>query len=318
MSVNETLTAVPGVRVGHWTDAEAHTGVTVISFPEPNVAAAEVRGAAPGTRELGLLAPGMKVEMIQALVFAGGSAFGLAAADGVVRALERDERGHQTGSGLRVPIVPAAIVFDLAAVHGSRPGPEAGEAAYLAATEAPVVTGSVGAGTGATVAKWRGFEHARKGGVGSAARTVGKATVGVLAVVNAVGDVFDLDGTPLTGGSPVPEIMPMALPSRVCDLANTTLIAVATDARLARTDLMRLTIRAHDALAACVRPGHTRYDGDIAYAVSCGEVAADLDALGEAAFVATAAAIVGAVRLAGPLEPLTRARERVAGEERNR
>ncbi len=302
MIENETITAVAGVQVGHYTDAQAHTGVTVILFPEPNVAAGEIRGAAPGTRELGALAPGMKVEMIQALVFAGGSAFGLAAADGVVRSLERDGRGHLTGGGLRVPIVPAAIVFDFSAVAGSRPGPEAGESAYLAASSEPVELGSVGAGTGTTVAKWRGFEHARKGGVGSAMVRAGAASVGALVVVNAVGDVFDLEAAPLTGGSPEPEVKPM--PSPVRSLQNTTLIALATDARLSRTELMRLTVRAHDALAACIRPGHTRYDGDAAFAVSCGDVAADLDALGEAAFVATARAIVAGVEHAGPMDEL--------------
>jgi L-aminopeptidase/D-esterase-like protein len=310
--VNPTLTAVAGVEVGHHTDRTALTGVTVIVFPEPNVAYAEVRGAAPGTRELGLLGPGMKVEMIQALVFAGGSAFGLAAADGVVRSLEADGRGHVTGGGLRVPIVPAAIVFDHSAVAGSRPGPEAGAAAYRAASRAPVAMGSLGAGTGTTVAKWRGFEHAARGGIGSAAVTAGDATVGALVVLNAVGDVFDLRSTPLTGGSPTPDIKPMPRPTMV----NTTLIAVATDARLTRADLMRLTVRAHDALAACVRPAHTRYDGDVAYAVSCGEVSADLDALGEAAFVATAEAIVAGVEHAGPIDELHEAMtRRMHGEE---
>ena len=126
----DTLTSVPGVRVGHWTNRDGVTGVTVIDFPEPNVAAVDVRGGAPGTRETALLAPGKKVETIQAIVFAGGSAFGLAAADGVVVALEAAGRGHDTIAG-RVPIVPAAIIFDLMIGDASaRPGPEAGAAAY--------------------------------------------------------------------------------------------------------------------------------------------------------------------------------------------
>ena len=305
MTRNETLTAVAGIEVGHYTNTDAHTGVTVIVFPEPNAAAAEVRGAAPGTRELGLLAPGMKIETIQALVFAGGSAFGLAAADGVVRGLEADGRGHVTGGGLRVPIVPAAIVFDFSAFAGDRPGPDDGYAAYRAADSGPVAIGSVGAGTGTTVAKWRGFQHARRSGIGSTAVAVGDATVGVLAVVNAVGDVFDLESTPLTGGTPVPDIKPMPAPPQF--LENTTLIALATDARLTRSELMRLIVRAHDAIGACIRPGHTRYDGDVAYAVSCGDATADLDALGEAAFVASAAAIVAGIVHAGPMDELQNA-----------
>ena len=299
MTENQTLTGVPGVEVGHWTDKDAYTGVTVMTFPEPNVAAVEVRGAAPGTREIGLLGPGQRIEAIQALVFAGGSAFGLSTADGVVQGLESDGRGHETAGGkVRVPIVPAAILFDYSAVAGNRPGAAAGEAAYRSASPQPVAQGSVGAGTGATVAKWRGFEHAQSGGVGSALREADGAAVGALVVVNAIGDVFALEGTPLTGGSAEPGIHPMPGPPTE---ENTTLIAVATDAALTRTELMRLTVRAQDALAACIRPGHTRYDGDIAFAVSCGAVKADHDALGEAAFVATADAIVSAIRNAGPM-----------------
>ena len=302
MTANETLTAVAGIRVGHHTNADALTGVTVIIFPEPNAAAAEVRGAAPGTRELGLLAPGMKVEMIQALVFSGGSAFGLAAADGVVRGLEADGRGHIAWGGVRVPIVPAAVVFDASVITGRRPDPEAGYAAYQAASSAAVEMGSVGAGTGTTAAKWRGFEYAKRSGIGSAAVAAGDATVGALVVVNAVGDVFDLESRPLTGGVPVPEIKPMSQSRGF--MQNTTLVAVSTDALLTRTELTRLTVRAHDALGACIRPGHTRYDGDVAYAVSCGAVTADLDALSEAAFVATATAIVAGVEHAGSIEDL--------------
>jgi L-aminopeptidase/D-esterase-like protein len=289
-----TLTAVPGVEVGHWTDPVGITGVTVIVLPEPNVAAVEVRGAAPGSRETALLAPGMKVETIQAIVLSGGSAFGLAAADGVVRALEADGRGHPTHAGV-VPIVPAAILFDLGVGDASaRPGPEAGEAAYRSASAAPVEMGSVGAGTGAVVGGWRGFEHVRKGGVGSHVEEVDGAAVGVLAVVNAVGDVFTLEGWPLTGGSAVPPFVP-AVPR---PLENTTLVVVATNARLDRSALQRVCVQAHDALAVCLRPSHTRYDGDAAFAVSCGVHTADPDGVGTAAFVATGRAIEAAMNAA--------------------
>lgn len=293
-----TLTAVPGVKVGHWTDLAAMTGVTVVVPPEPNVTAVEIRGAAPGTRETALLEPTMKVEGVHAIVLAGGSAFGLAAADGVARALEADGVGYETHAGI-VPIVPAAILFDLGIGDPSvRPGPEAGEAAYRAASSDPVAMGSVGAGTGAVVAGWRGFERLRKGGVGSASVMVGEATVGALVAVNAVGDVFTLEGEPLTGGPPVPAQAPAGEPR---PLENTTLAVVATDARIGRAPLSRLCIQAQDAVAACIRPSHTRYDGDAAFALSCGEVETDLDAIGTAAYLAVAAAIEAAIRTARSL-----------------
>lgn len=299
MTANDTLTAVPGVATGHWTDTEAVTGVTVMTFPEPNVAAVEIRGAGPGTREIGLLSPGMKVETIQALVFSGGSAYGLAAADGVMHELEADGRGHAKPPWL-IPIVPAAIIFDLMIGDGAvRPGPAEGAAAYRAASTDPVELGSVGAGTGATISNWRGPEARKKGGIGSAAKAAGRATVGVLVVLNAGGDIFTLEGEPISGGPHVPT--EHGFPRRT--LEQTTLVAIATDARLPRGDLFRLCVRAHDALAACIRPVHTRYDGDIAFSISCGDVAGDLDELSEIAFEvvgrAVTAAVVSATSLGG-------------------
>ncbi|MFQ5948160.1 MAG: P1 family peptidase [Acidimicrobiia bacterium] len=295
-----TITDVPGVEVGHWTDPVGLTGVTVITFPEPNVAAVEVRGAAPGTREIALLAPGTRVDTVQAIVLCGGSAFGLASVDGVMQALEAEGRGHQTFAGV-VPIVPAAVIFDRGIGEPSaRPGPEEGVAAYQAASERPVEMGNVGAGTGATVAGWRGAEARRKGGLGSAAIRASDAVVGVVAVVNAVGDVFTLEGEPLTGGSAVPPLAPIA-PSPI---ENTTLVVVATDALLDRTELVRVVVRAQDSVAACLRPGHTRYDGDVAFAVSCGDLAGDPDIVGEATFLATGRAIEAAIRAARPVAGL--------------
>jgi L-aminopeptidase/D-esterase-like protein len=299
-----TLTAVPGVEVGHYTDSVALTGVTVMAFPEPNVATGEVRGAAPGTREIALLQPGSRIENIQALVFSGGSAFGLASADGVVAGLVAEGKGHRTINDIIVPIVPAAIIFDLViGDEAVRPGAAEGALAYASRSADPVAMGNVGAGTGATVAGWRGRDAVRKGGVGSASVTIGDAIVGTLAVVNAVGDVFSLEGEPLTGGPLVPPIVPK--PPSQAELANTTLLAIATNVDLSRTDLMRLTVRGHDAIGACIRPGHTRYDGDVAYAVSCGALAADPDALGEAAFVAAGRAIEAAIRAATPAGGVT-------------
>lgn len=290
--MNDTITAVPGIEVGHWSDPSAVTGCTVVVLPEPNVVAVEVRGAAPGSRETALLEPGMRVEQVQAILLTGGSAFGLAAADGVVRGLEADGRGHETPVA-RVPIVPAAVIFDLSPEDPSvRPGPDQGEAAYRAASTDPVRNGLVGAGTGATVAKWRGLEHMQPGGLGSSVRRVGDATVGVLVVVNAVGDLFTLSGEPLTGGphEPGPPVIPDST------MTNTTLVVVATNFLMTRNELTRLAVRSQDALAVCIRPVHTRFDGDIAFAVSCGSIASDVEAAAEAAFGATAEAVELAVR----------------------
>ena len=296
--MNDTITAVPGVEVGHWSDLDAETGCTVVVFPEPNVAAAEVRGAAPGSRETALLEHGMRIEQIQAILLTGGSAFGLAAADGVVRALEADGRGHLTPAA-RVPIVPAAVVFDLKPEGGIRPGADHGEAAYRSATTDPVTSGRIGAGTGTTVAKWRGFEHMQPGGLGSASRAAGEATVGALVVLNALGDVFTVTGESLTGGDHEPG-PPAPFPET---LANTTLVVLATDALMTRSALSRLAVRAHDALAVCIRPVHTRFDGDIVFAVACGPIEGDVETLAEAAFGATAAAVERAVRAAMGEEP---------------
>lgn len=293
-----TLTAVPGIEVGHVTDPVGVTGVTVVTLPVPNVTTVEVRGAAPGSRETALLGPGMRVQTAHAIVLTGGSAFGLAAADGVVRALEADGIGHPTLAG-PVPIVPAAVIFDLWLGDSSaRPGPDDGAAAYSEASGGPVVMGSVGAGTGATVAGWRGPAAVRKGGIGSASVRVGSATVGALVVLNAVGDVRTLSGEALTDGPDVPPGIPIgpALPAE-----NTTLAVVATDAVLDRAALSRLCVQGHDAFAACLRPSHTRYDGDAIFAVSCGDRDEDPDALGVAAFEAVGRSIEAAMRQATTL-----------------
>lgn len=291
---NPTLTAIKGIRVGHWTDEEAGTGCTVVVLPEPNVVAAEVRGAAPGTREVALLAPGMLVQQCQAIVLTGGSAFGLAAADGVVAELRQDERGHSTSHGV-VPIVPAAVVYDRGVGDPDRfPSPASGADAYRAAATGPVEQGRVGAGTGCTVGKWRA--DVQPGGLGSATATVGDTTVGALVVLNAIGDIFSLDGRPLSGGPVHPEAA--AEPPATGE--NTTLLVVATETPMTRSDLGRVIVRAHDAMGSCIRPAHTRFDGDICFAVSCAPTGVtaqptDIDNAGEAAFVATGLAIAAAL-----------------------
>lgn len=289
--MRDTITDVPGLLVGHHTDIEAATGVTVLTFAEPNVAVADVRGGAPGTRELGLFGDAIRPVTINALMLSGGSAFGLGAAQGVVEEVEREGRGTPTPAG-PVPIVPAAIIYDLMVGRADvRPGPSEGRAAYLARNDEPVEMGSVGAGTGATVGKIGGIGDATRAGIGSASITVGDSTVGALVVLNAVGDVFSLDGQRLTGsneadrsgyGSPFGH--------------NTTLIAVASDADIDdRNELRRLAVRAHDALGATVRPTHTRYDGDTVFVVASPSVRADIDLVAEAVFDVVARSIVRAV-----------------------
>jgi L-aminopeptidase/D-esterase-like protein len=290
-----TITSVPGVSVGHWSDHEAMTGCTVIVPPSPNVTAVEIRGGAPGTREVALLAPGMAVEEIHAILLTGGSAFGLAAADGVISELEAAGIGYPTMFG-KVPIVPSVVMYDLGVGQSSvRPDAESGRAAYRSRSSDPVVAGRVGAGTGATVAKWRGPETGRPAGLASVSLPCGEATVGVLVVLNAVGDVVDLDGTPITGTGP--DVSRTPDPDAHTPFANTTLAVVATDASFSRSELGRLAIRCQDALAAVLRPSHTRYDGDAAFVVSCGSVPADLDFAMEVVFAATAQAIVQAAQV---------------------
>lgn len=287
-----TLTSIPGIEVGHFTDVANRTGCTVVVLPEPNVTTVEVRGGAPGTRETDLLAVGMRVEQAQAILLTGGSAFGLAAADGVVRELFADGRGHPTAAG-PVPIVPGAVVFDLPLEGGGRrPGPEDGAAAYRAASAGPVAMGLVGAGTGTSCAKWRGFEFRIRSGIGSAVvDTPDGHKVAALVVLNPVGDIFTLEGQSLTGGSavpPPPGLPPQALASA---LTNTTLVVVATTAAISRAELTRLAVRSHDALGVCMRPAHTRFDGDVVFVSAIGSERGDVDLAAEGAFTATGRAI---------------------------
>jgi L-aminopeptidase/D-esterase-like protein len=239
----------------------------------------------------------MRVEQIQAILLTGGSAFGLAAAEGVVRELAAQGRGHPTPAG-PVPIVPAAVVYDLPLDGGGRrPGPEEGAAAFRAASDASVPMGLVGAGAGTSSAKWRGLEFGQRTGVGSAAvATPDGHTVAALVVLNPVGDVFTLEGESLTGGVPVPP--PPGLPPR--PFINTTLAVVATTAAMSRAELTRLAVRSHDAVGTCVRPSHTRFDGDVVFVSACGDRLGDVDLAAEAAFVAVGRSIEAAVRESRP------------------
>lgn len=282
------ITDVPGIRVGHWTDAEARTGCTVVLLPLDTVASADVRGGAPASRELDLLAPGRLVERVDAVLLTGGSAYGLAAADGVMRWCEEQGLGFQTPGGA-VPIVPTLALYDLAVGDGAtRPGTDAGHAACVAATHEPPALGTVGAGTGATTNKWRGPAHARPGGLGAASRRQGAVIVAALVAVNAFGTI-DRDGT---GAATVADALEAGADVPVQLGANTTIGVVATNARLTKTDCWLVAQSAHDGLARSVAPAHSRGDGDAF--VAC--ATATEDASVEVVRALTVAVVEAAIR----------------------
>ncbi len=326
---NDTLTAVPGIRVGHWTDADAATGCTVVLMPDFGaIAGVEVRGAAPGTRETDLLRPGTLVQRVHAIVLGGGSAFGLAAADGIMRFLENAGVGFPVRSGV-VPIVPAAIIFDLPVGRSDvRPGPDQGHAAAVSASAQPVLQGSVGGGTGATVAKILGPDGALKGGTGSAARGVpGGYTIAALMVVNAFGDIVDPESAHVLaaprsqdghGFEDSREVLlredgagnaRSSVAVRPDEQTNTTIGIVATDAPLTVEHANRIAIMAHSGIARTVRPSYGMGDGDTLFVVSTAAVDAppdetlNLTAIGAAAAWtverAVLAGITNATGLAG-------------------
>lgn len=288
-----SITDVPGVRVGH--RSRGGSGVTVVLAPPGTVGSGEVRGGAPASRELTLLDPSRTVEHVDAVVFTGGSAFGLAAADGVIEWLAEQGRGYPTRGG-PIPIVACAAIYDLVPSGGTRPGPGDGRAAAEAATATAPRTGRVGAGTGATIGKWRGADHAVPGGLGSASTDVGDATVGALAVVNAVGDVHDARGRRLAGSRAPDDAETFPDPTPFSDREpNTTLVVVATDARCSKADCFLLAQSAHHGIVRAVHPSHTRHDGDLTIALATGAVDAHLDRLRVAVTDVVAAAVRDAV-----------------------
>jgi L-aminopeptidase/D-esterase-like protein len=278
---------ITGVRVGH------SGRVTVLLLPAESIGSGEVRGGAPASRELDLLEPSRTVARVDAIVFAGGSAFGLAAADGVMRYLAERGQGYATASG-PVPIVPAACIFDLVDADDAAPSADDGyDAAVVAARDDALAVGRIGAGSAATVGKWRGRDGALPGGLGVASARVDTAEIAALAVVNAVGDVLADDGSLVAGstseGEPFPE-------SPFAERENTTLVALVTDARLTKLECFLLAQSAHDGFARAIRPAHTRYDGDLAIVAATGRTEANLDRLRIAAADVVADAIRSACR----------------------
>lgn len=321
MSNQGAITDVAGIQVGHHSDTRRPTGCTVILTPQGAVAGVDVRGAAPGTRETDLLSPLNAIEQVHAILLAGGSAFGLDAAGGVMRWLAERGFGVAVGPAI-VPIVPAAILFDLWVGDASiRPDADAGYAACVAAsTEAPA-EGNVGAGTGATLGKLFGIGRAMKGGIGSASLRTGGFTVGALVAVNALGDVVDpASGEPVAGArSPdgrtlhgtMRAWMAGDIPPPLQPGSATTLGVVATDAVLTKAQASKVAQMAHDGLARCINPIHTMADGDTIFALATGASGrtGHTTLLGALAAEAMTLAVLRAVRAARGLPGLPAAGE---------
>jgi L-aminopeptidase/D-esterase-like protein len=305
------ITAVPGITVGHFTLSERPTGCTVILAANGATGGVDVRGGAPGTAETDLLAPDNTVEKVNAIVLSGGSAWGLDARSGVMKFLGEKKVGYRTAGG-PVPIVPAAILYDLT-IGGSpeiRPGPECGYRAAAAARAGQIEEGNVGAGAGATVGKTMGGNRAMKGGIGSAALVTSDGLiVAAIVAVNAAGSVVDpRTGRPVAGvrtadGRALDD--PFALVRRgVIQPApareNTTIGVIATNARLTKAQAMKVAEMGHDGMARAIVPSHTPGDGDTLFTLATGDRAGDpnVGAIGALAAEAVADAILRAVRAA--------------------
>jgi len=306
-----SLTDIPGIRVGHVSDFEALTGCTAILCPQGAVGGVDIRGSASGTSETPTLSPSHVDPVAHGICLAGGSAFGLEASSGVRRYLEKHGAGVITPAG-RIPIVPAAIIYDLGvAKAGKRPDLAMGEAAAAAATTGLVREGCVGVGTGATVGKALGMPNAMKGGIGSwTVKLPGGVLVSSLVVVNAFGDVRDpANGRIVAGARKSPDsrefadaesVLKQKAPAPLVRV-NTTLAVVATNARLDKVETTKLAQFASLGMARAIYPVNTMLDGDVTFALSLGELRADINTLGIAAAEAVVQGILRGVRSAKTL-----------------
>ena len=298
--MNQTITAIEGITVGHATDTTARTGCTVILCPAGATAGADVRGAAPGTRETEALRPGRLVSKAHAVLLTGGSAFGLDAAGGIVQYLEEQNIGFPAGP-VRVPIVPAAVIFDLAVGDAKvRPDREMGYQACLNATDEPVAMGAVGAGTGATVGKAPGVTPSQ-GGVGSTCKRLDSGLiVAAITVVNALGNVVHPETGEIVAGGKVNgdfvDITERLLDANLVPGTNTTIGVVATNAALSSAETTRVAEMAHAGMARAIRPSHTMFDGDTLFTLATGaHTGSSVNSIGILAAEVVAAAIVNAV-----------------------
>lgn len=311
--VNDTLTAIDGLRVGHVTDLQGITGCTVILCPPGTIGGVDQRGGAPGTRETDLLRPMHLVSTVTAIMLAGGSAFGLAAADGAMRWCEENGLGYPSSAGYIVPIVPSAILNDLGiGDFRARPDASMGYAACAAASDAVVAEGNVGAGTGCRIAGGRGNNYASKGGLGSSMIELGNGLkIAALVAVNAVGDVLDERGEILAGvrtsadqpgfGNMLNLFRQMMTTPPAAQAEATVIGVVATNARLTKEDVNKVAQMAHNGLAQAVRPAHTMFDGDTIFSLATGQIEADVNLIGAYAAEVMAQAIRRGIRAASTL-----------------
>lgn len=307
-----TLVDVPGFKVGHATNLSAATGCTVIICPPNTVGGVDVRGGAPGTRETDLLQPQNHVSEVNAIVLSGGSAFGLASAQGVVQYLEENGIGYKSGAGFIVPIVPAVILFDLRLGDSAvRPDAEMGYIAAKNASSHSVAQGTVGSGTGALCGAMRGLEFATKGGIGSASIEITDGLwVAAIVAVNAVGDVLDEQGNIIAGLRDDDDNFVGMLnalrefaknPPSIDATENTVIASIATNAKLTKAQTTKVAQMAHDGIARAINPAHTMFDGDTIFALASGEVPADTTLIGAFAAEAMAQAIRNGIRHATTL-----------------
>jgi L-aminopeptidase/D-esterase-like protein len=297
-----TIVDVPGITVGH-ADVEQRTGCTaVLCGPEGAVGGVDVRGSAPGTRETDALDPVNIVERVHAVVLSGGSAFGLDAATGVMTWLHEQHIGHRA-AGFVIPIVPAAVLFDLPFSGGLYPNRNTGYAAARAASSARVAQGNVGAGCGATVGKLRGARYAMKSGLGSASfRAPSGLVVGAIVAVNALGSVVDPQGGRVLAGMLDDDGMPQNAATYVIEhgiddrnaVTNTTIGIVATNARLTKAQAKKLASWSHDAYARTIAPAHTMFDGDTIFALATGDLEAAVNVVGTIAVEVMSQAVMRA------------------------
>ena len=300
MTLKNAITDVRGIEVGQAQDEEGLTGCTVLLCPQGAVAGVDVRGSAPGTRETDLLNPVNLVEKVHAVVLTGGSAYGLDAAGGVMRYLEEQNIGYGMGS-IKVPIVPAAVLYDLGLGRADiRPDAAMGYRAAASASSAAPVEGNVGAGMGASIGKVRGMEYAMKAGIGTASMDIHGLIIGTIVAVNAIGDIVDPgSGVKIAGlrsGTTLDWMKNSQAQSAV--QSNTVIGAIATNARLTKTQATKVAQMAQDGLAQAIRPAHTMFDGDTIFALATGEVDADVSTVGAFAAELMANAIVRAAKLA--------------------
>jgi len=307
MNRTNAITDVRGIEVGHAQDEEALTGCTVILCRKGAVAGVDVRGGAPGTRETDLLNPVNLVDQVHAVVLAGGSAFGLDAATGVMRYLEENKIGFDTGT-VKVPIVSAAILYDLGLGRADvRPDSAMGYRAATSASSDPPAEGNVGAGAGASVGKMRGMQYAMKAGIGTWSMDVNGITIGALVAVNAIGDVVDpKNGEVIAGLRSGPSLQWMKTGQAESPIQSNTVIGViATDAKLTKAGATKVAQMAQDGVAQVVRPAHTMFDGDTIFALATGQKDADISMVGTFAAEVMAEAIVRGVKMAASAGGIT-------------